>query len=164
MKTFNLIDVVFLCAIIINIEIGGIMEYKTVELNCDVAVGKSFEFPTSDIQSVNYGNYYYQVCHDLNPIRSYGIYEVGEETTKFTVAVHTELETNLESFHIPGGTYYEFELDMMENQQENQYVKCFARLEADELAFETNYSFEVMDRSFNPMEGKFKYKYYIRKK
>lgn len=140
------------------------MEYKIVELNCDVAVGKTFEFPTNDIQSVNYGNYYYQVCHGLNPIKSYGIYEVGEETTKFTVAIQTELDTNLASFKIPCGTYYEFELDMMENQADNQYVKCFDVLAANKIDFDMSYSFEVMDRSFNPMEGKYKYKYYIKQK
>lgn len=139
------------------------MEYKITKLEEVNLVGKTFEFPTSEIQSANYQMYYGEVCKGMNSEISYGIYEVGEETTKFTVAIKTEVENDLDAVTTVSGEYLEFELDFMKNQSENEYVKCFDQLAADEIEFDMSYSIEVMDRSFNPMEGKFGFKYYIKK-
>lgn len=140
------------------------MEYTKVKLNSDVAVGKTFEFPTSEIQTIDYSKFYGEVCKGMNPVLSYGIYEIGEETTKFTVAIQTEYENQYKSFKVPEGDYIEFEIDMMENQKENQYTKCIEQLFADGYDVDMSYSFEIMDNSFDPTEGKFLYKYYLRVK
>ncbi len=140
------------------------MEYKSVELNCDVAVGKTFEFPTSEIQTTNYSEYYSNICQGYNPSMSFGIYEVGKEVTNFTVAIQTEFDNNYSPVKIPGGNYFEFEIDLLENQKENQYTKCFDTLAASGERFNMEYSFEVMDRTFNPKQGNWKIKYYIKEK
>lgn len=138
------------------------MEYKLITLDEKVAYGKNFEFPTSEIQTYDYSKLYGEVCKGMNPTVSYGIYQVGEQTTKFTVAIETEVENDYTKVTLPAGDYYEFELDMMENMKENEYVKCFDTLTADGISFDMSYSYEVMDRSFNPMTGNFKFKYYIK--
>ncbi len=139
------------------------MEYKIVNLEQVELVGKSFEFPTSEIQSANYQMYYGETCNGMNPTKSFGIYQVGEEVTKFTVAIKTETETSYENVIVQGGEYFEFEINFMENIKDNQYTKCFDQLIADGVAFDMGYSVEIMDQSFNPMEGQYKFKYYIRK-
>lgn len=137
------------------------MEYKLITLNCDVAVGKTFEFPTSEIQTVDYGKYYNDVCAGMHPSKSYGIYEVGEEVTKFSVAIQTEFPNNYSSYKIHSGDYYQFEIDMAANQKENQYTKCFDTLMSEGLDFDMSYSFEVMEQMTDPSTGTYKYKYYI---
>lgn len=140
------------------------MEYNKVHFNADVAVGKSFEFPTNEIQTADYQQFYGKVCAGMSPTLSYGIYEIGEEQTKFTVAIQTEYDNNYNSYKISEGEYFEFTIDMMENQNQNQYVKCIEQLLADGIDVDMSYSFEVMDNSFDPMSGKFLYKYYLRSK
>lgn len=138
------------------------MEYKLVQLNEEVAVGKTFEIATSEIQTVNYGMFYNEVCKGMNPIKSFGIYEVGTEVTKFTVGIETEEINDYSTYILPAGAYYEFEIDMMENMKENQYVKCFEALENAGVEYDRTYSYEVMDQSINPAKGQTKYKYYIK--
>lgn len=138
------------------------MEFTKVQLNGEVAVGKTFEFPTQDIETVDYGSFYNQVCKGMNPTKSFGIYEVADDITKFTVAIHTEVSNDLKSFEMPAGQFYEFEIDMMENMKDNQYVKCFAALEAAGVEYDMSYSIEIMGNDMNPETGQMKYKYYIK--
>ncbi len=138
------------------------MEYKLTTIDEIVAFGKSFEFQTAEIQTYDYSKLYAEVCKGMNPTVSYGIYQIGEQVTKFTIAIETEVENNYPQVTLPAGKYYQFELDMIENSKDNQYVKCFNILTAEGISFDTSYSFEVMDRSFNPATGNFKFKYYIK--
>lgn len=137
------------------------MQFNKVHLDREIAVGQSFEFPTMEISTADYGSFYNQVCKGLDPIKSFGIYEVTDEVTKFTVAIETKTVNAYQSYEIPAGTYYEFEIDLFANMKDNQYVKCFAALENAGVEYNQAYSFEVMDRNFNPETGQTKFKFYI---
>lgn len=139
------------------------MEYKITKLDEVKLVGKTFEFPTSEIQTVSYPMFYGEVCHGMDPQISYGIYEIGDEITKFTVAIKTDIENDYDEVMVNAGEFIEFEIDFMENQKENQYVKCFEQLEKDEVEYNMSYSIEIMDRNFNPMKKQYMYKYYVKK-
>ncbi len=139
------------------------MQYQIIQLEQQTLVGQSFEFPTTEIQTTDYSQFYGQVCKGMNPTTSFGIYEVSDQLTTFTVAIETDEANDYKQIIIPGGEYVEFELDMMENQKDNQYVKCFDTLKNEGLDFDMSYSIEIMDRSFNPMKGQFKFKYLIKK-
>lgn len=139
------------------------MEYKIVKLEQAVVVGKSFQFPTAEIQTAEYQLYYGQTCQGMNPTKSYGVYQVGEEVANFTVAIETEELNDYQQIIVRGGEYYQFEIDFMENFKDNQYVKCFDQLMADGVEFNMDYSIEIMDQSFNPMKQMYKFKYYISK-
>lgn len=139
------------------------MNYKLKTLPEVTLVGKTFEFPTSEIQTVDYSKYYSEVCGNMHPELSYGIYEVGTEITKFTVAIKTNIENDFDKITIHGGDFYEFTIDFMENMKENQYVKCFDALANDNIEFDMSYSVEIMDKNMDFAAGKTEYKYYLKK-
>lgn len=139
------------------------MNYELKVLSAQKLVGKTFEFPTSEIQSVDYSNFYKQVCNGMNPEVSYGIYEVANDVTKFTVAIKTNAENNLAEVITPTGEFYEFTIDMMENMKENQYVKCFDTLAKGNVNFDMSCSVEIMDSNMDFAAGKTEYKYYLKK-
>ncbi len=139
------------------------MKYQIIQLEQQDVVGQSFELPTTEIQTTDYSQFYGQVCKGMNPATSFGIYQVSDQVTTFTVAIETEVANDYPNVTIAGGEYYQFELDMMENMKDNQYVKCFDTLKNNGLDFDISYSIEIMDRSFDPSKGQFNFKYLIKK-
>lgn len=139
------------------------MNYELKILPAQKLVGKTFEFPTGEIQSVDYSKFYKQVCSGMNPEASYGIYEVASDVTKFTVAIKTNVENKLAEVITPAGEFYEFTIDMIENMKENQYVKCFDTLAKDKIDFDMSCSFEIMSSNMDFTAGRTEYKYYLKK-
>ncbi len=139
------------------------MNYKIKVLEDIKVVGKIFGFDTKNIEEVDYQGMYGEVCKGNNPDVSYGIYEIDPKKTFFTVAIDTKLETELEEVVIPAGEYYEFTLDMKLAEQVDQYALAAQTLVEAGLDFDGSYSFEMMDKSFNPFMGAMKFKYYIKK-
>lgn len=137
------------------------MEYKIVTLDELKLSAKSFKFPTSELQTADYSSYYQEVCSGVHPQASYGVYQITDEETTFTVAIDIEGESKLDDFTIRGGKFYQFELDLMKNSEANEYVKCYEVLEKDNAPYVMEYGVEVMDRTFNPAQGQFKFKYYV---
>lgn len=139
------------------------MNYQLITLEAVELVGKTFEFPTSEIQTINYEDFYKEVCMGYNPSISYGIFNVAEDITRFTVAIKTDVENNFDLVEIKAGEFFEFEIDSRDFAVENQYVKCFEQLVNDSIDFDRSYSIQIMDRNFNPMNNQFTYKYYLKK-
>lgn len=137
------------------------MEYKIVELAPVVAYGKTFEFPTAEIGNANYQGFYEEVCTGKNPNRAYGVYEIGMDNTKFSVATDIETEKD-QQVTINGGTYFEFEIDLMKHKEEDQYTLCYTKLEEDGHEVDMSYSFEASDQSYNPATGEMLCKFYIK--
>ncbi len=140
------------------------MNYKIKKFENKKLVGKIFGFDTKAIDEVNYQGMYDDVCKGLKTTETYGIYELGEKETFFTVAVKTTDKTDLEEVSIPDGEYYEFIFDMRLAEAVDQYYEAAKTLTEKQLEFDGNYSFELMDKSFNPFMGMTKFKYYIKKK
>lgn len=140
------------------------MKYQVKQIDEIKIKGKIFGFKTEDIENVDYKSMYNEVCKGMNPDISYGIYEIGEKKTFFTVAIATKVENNFDTVVIPSGEYYEFTFDMAKAAQVDQYALAAQTLVDANLPFDETYSFELMDKSFNPFMGAMKFKYYIKKK
>ncbi len=139
------------------------MNYKIKKLEEKKIVGKIYGFNTQDIENVDYQGMYNEVCKGNNPEVSYGIYEIDPKKTFFTVAIETNVETDFEEVVIPAGEYYEFTLDKRLAEQVDQYAVAAQTLIDAGAEFDGTYSFEMMDKSFNPFMGAMKFKYYIKK-